>query len=175
VIKKIMKSQKKKSVMDQSSFWIQSEYFRPIDQLLSDVVEGMENFVKITGLDAKWVEQMEVWGVIASQERNGTKIYSQDDVVIGKLIMDMGRSGFGPNEGYDPEELRRFVDFFRQTARNWMVRHIEPTLEQATSENFTAKGGQFTEMMSLFFYYAFRRIVREEFGSFLKDIVKKET
>ncbi|MFA6012511.1 MAG: MerR family transcriptional regulator [Desulfobacteraceae bacterium] len=175
VIKKIMKSQKKKTVMEQSSFWVQSEYLRPIDQLLSDVVEGTEEFAKITGMDAKWVEKMEVWGVIACQERNGVKIYSRDDVVIGKLVTDMGSSGFKPRDGYDPEELKRFVDFFRQTAKHWMERYIEPTLEMATSEQFTAKGGQLTEIMSLFFYHAFRRIVREEFAVFLKRIVKEET
>jgi DNA-binding transcriptional MerR regulator len=174
VIKKIMRSQKKQSVMEQSSFWVQSEYFRPIDQLLSSVVEGREAFADITGLDPKWVDQMEVWGVVAPQERKGVKVYSRDDVVIGKLVCDMGRFGFGPREGYDPEELRRFVDFFRNTAKDWMVRYVEPTLEQAASEDFTAKGGQFTEMMSLFFYHAFRRIVREEFGRFLKNIVKNQ-
>ncbi|MBU1168887.1 MAG: MerR family transcriptional regulator [Proteobacteria bacterium] len=172
VIKKILKSQKKKSVLDQSTLWIHSEYSRPIDQLLSEVVEGREKFIELTGLDGRWVDQMESWGVLASQVRNGVKIYSRDDVVIGKLISDMGTSGFGSKEGYDPEELRRFVDFFRSVAKDWMIRYIEPSLEMATSEDFTAKGGQFTEMMSLFFYHAFRRIVREEFAKFLKNIAK---
>lgn len=174
VIKKILKSQKKKTVIEQSSFWIQSEYSRPIDQLLSEVVEGKDNFADITGLDAKWVEKMEEWGVIASQNRNGVKVYSRDDVVIGKLITDMGNSGFGPREGYDPAELRRFVDFFRAVAKDWMARYVEPTLEKATSEEFTSKGGQFTEMMSLFFYHTFRRIVREEFAKFIKQIATKK-
>lgn len=174
VIKKILKSQKKKSVMEQSSFWIQSEYSRPIDQLLSEVVEGEERFADITGLDPKWVGQMESWGVIASQNRNGVKVYSRDDVVIGKLISDMGDSGFGPKEGYDPSELRQFVDFFRSVARDWMASYVEPTLEKATSDDFTSKGGQFTEMMSLFFYHTFRRIVREEFAKFIRQIAKKK-
>lgn len=174
VIKKILKTQKKKSVMEQTSFWVQSEYFRPIDQLLSDVVEGTDEFVRVTGMDAKWVERMENWGVIACQERNGVKVYSRDDVVIGKLVTDIGRSGFRPKDGYDPEELKKFVDFFRQTAKHWMERYIEPTLEMAASEQFTAKGGQLTEIMSLFFYHAFRRIVREEFAQFLKKIVTND-
>lgn len=173
VIKKIMKRQKKKTVLEQSSFWVQSEYFRPIDQLLSEVVEGREEFVRETGLDEKWLDQMETWGVIASRQRNGKRIYSRDDVVIGKLIKDMGGSGFNSKEGYNPEELKHFVDFFRGAVREWIVRHMEPSLEKATSDDFTTKGGQFTEMMSLFFYHVFRRIVREEFGKFLKDIVRK--
>ncbi|GAB6097812.1 hypothetical protein JCM14469_40660 [Desulfatiferula olefinivorans] len=170
VIKKILKSQKKKSVLEQSSLWIHSEYSRPIDLLLSEVVAGRDRFVEVTGLDRHWVEQMETWGVIGSQDRDGVRIYSRDDVVIGKLISDMGSSGFGPDDGYDPEELRRMVDFFRTVAKDWMMRYIEPTFETAVSEDFTSKGGQFTEMMSLFFYHAFRRIVREEFADFLKNI-----
>ena len=55
-----------------------------------------------------------------------------------------------------------------------MVRYIEPSLETATSDQFTAKGGEFTEMMSLFFYHAFRRIVREEFAHFLEKIAREE-
>jgi DNA-binding transcriptional MerR regulator len=170
VIKKIMKKHKRKSVLEQSSFWIQSEYFRPIDQLLSEVVEGEDAFAELTGLDKGWLDTMEEWGVIVSQPRNGVKIYSRDDVVIGKLIVDMGKSGFGPKEGYDPEELRRIVDYLRTVAKDWMIKYIEPSFEKATSEDFTAKGGQLTEMMSLYSYHVFRRIIRQEFAMFLKTI-----
>ncbi len=174
VIKKILKKQKKKSVMEQSSFWIQSEYFRPIEQLLSDVVEGSDRFTEETELDQKWLLKMEEWGVINYQQHNGLKVYSRDDVVIGKLITDMGKSGFGPKEGYDPEELKNVVDFFRTSVNDWIKRYIEPNIETVASDDFTSKGGQFTEMMSLFFYHIFRRIVREEFSKFLQDIVEDD-
>jgi len=174
VIKKILKKQKKKSVMEQSSFWIQSEYFKPIEQLLSDVVEGQENFTKETELDQKWLSKMEEWGVINYQNHNDTKVYSRDDVMIGKLITDMGKTGFGPKDGYDPEELKNVVSFFRNSVGDWIKKYIEPNLETASSEDFTANGAQFTEMMSLLFYHIFRRIVREEFSKFLQDLVEDE-
>lgn len=174
VIKKILKKQKKKSVMDQNLFWVQSEYFQPIELLLSEVVEGGDAFTEETGLDQKWLSYMEDWGVINYQDQSGTKVYSRDDVMIGKLITDMGRTGFGPKSGYNPEELKNVVDFFRKSVGEWIAEYIEPSLETAASDDFTASGGQFSEMMSLLFYHIFRRIIREEFSKFLQGLAEAD-
>lgn len=174
VIKKVLGKQKKKSVLEQNSFWIQSEYFQPIELLLSDVIEGEELFRKETELDLKWLSKMEEWGVINYQDQSGTRVYSRDDVMIGKLITNMGKTGFGKKHGYNPEELRNIVDFFRSSVDKWLYRYLEPNLETVASDDFTASGGQFTEMMSLLFYHIFRRIVREEFSKFLQGVAEAD-
>jgi hypothetical protein len=38
--------------------------------------------------------------------RDGQKIYSRDDLINGKIIVDMDRIGLGPRQGFDPEALK---------------------------------------------------------------------
>lgn len=38
--------------------------------------------------------------------RDRQKIYSRDDLIIGKIIVDMDRIGLGLRQGFDPEALK---------------------------------------------------------------------
>jgi len=46
--------------------------------------------------------------------KKGWPAYSRDDLIIGRLVVDMDRLGFGPKNGYDPRELKRIADFIRK-------------------------------------------------------------
>ena len=102
VIKKIIKQQKKKSPPEQALLRVQSKYHKPLDLFLSKEITGREAFCQATGLGQKWLAKMEQWGVITSEFKEENPVYSPDDVVIGKLIVDMDRLGFGPKDGHDP-------------------------------------------------------------------------
>ena len=107
VIKNILKNQKKSSEA-QSFLRIRSEYFHPVDHLLPNEVAGEEAFRKETGIGRKWLAKMEEWGILTPEIRQGEKVYSQDDITLGKLVVEMDNIGIGPRDGFDPEALRHY-------------------------------------------------------------------
>ena len=170
VIKKIIKQQRKQSLSDQSSFQFASEYFRPLDRLFTNEVTGREIFRKATGLSGKWLATMEEWGVITAEIREEQPVYSQDDVILGKLLVDMDHIGFGPKDGYDAEDIRRVSDFVREYVKGAQREYYQSNLERLTSKDLAEKGNKFTEIMSLFFYHLYRKVVREEYRRLLKSV-----
>lgn len=170
VIKKIIRQQKKQSRSEQSSFQLLTHYFRPLERLLDSEVTGKTAFSETTGLSQKWLNKMEEWGVIAGEVIEGQAVYSQDDVIIGKLLVEMDRIGFGPKDGYDPEDLRRIADFVRDYVAKSHRDYYQSNLERLSSEEFTEKGSKFTEIMSLFFYHLYRKLVREEYRRLLTKV-----
>jgi len=116
--------------------------------------------------------KMEEWGVITAEYRERRPIYSQDDVIIGKLLVDMDRIGFGPKDGYDPGSLRHIADFVREFVINSQKDYFQANLERLSSKEFVEKGSKFAEIMSLFFYHLYRKLVREEYTRLLKSMKK---
>ena len=92
---------------------LHTDYFRPVDKLLPTELAGEEQFRKTTGLGRRWLAKMEEWRIITPEIRNGQKIYSQDDLTLGKVVVDMDRIGLGPKDGFDPEALKVYRDMFR--------------------------------------------------------------
>ncbi len=161
LIKRILKYQKgspeRKSILE-----LQTDYFRPVDQLLPTEVVGEEDFRKNTGLGRKWLARLEEWQVITPEIREDRKIYSQDDVILGKLVVDMDRIGLGPKDGFDAEALKYYGDAFREIAvkaHQYFMQVVEgklPPLE------YSQKSAQATEIMSTFFYHLYRKLARQE-------------
>jgi len=170
IIKKILKEQQKQSEAEQSSFKFHAGLTRPIDRLLCTEIKGKEAFMEATGIGRKWLDRMEEWGVITSENNNNTPVYSQDDVIIGKLVVDMDRLGLGPKDGYDPEVLRYFADFFRKVVMPAVNNYINANLERISSGEFNEKESQYTEVMGLFFYYMYRKLAREERRHILRSL-----
>jgi DNA-binding transcriptional MerR regulator len=105
VIKNIFKNQKKSSEV-QSFLDLRREYFRPVDQFLPKEILGEEPFLKETGLGKKWLVKMEEWKIITPEVRNSQKVYSQDDITLGKLIVEMGNIGLGVRDGFERDHSR---------------------------------------------------------------------
>lgn len=162
-IKKILKQAKKQSPSDQAVSDLHNKYFRPLERLLSTELVGIDAFREATGLGRKWLAIMEDWGVITHGVRDGEPIYSRDDVIIGRLMVDMDRLGFGPKDGYDPEELKRIADFIRDFVRSAHREYYTRNLEGLSSADLDDKGSKFAEIMSLFFYHIYRKLAREEY------------
>ncbi len=167
VIKKLITKYKKQSGPEKSSFQFLSENVRPIDQLISGEVAGRQAFLEETGLAEKWLSKMEKWGVITPQMRDGRLFYSQDNVIIAKLLVEMDRIGVGPRDGFDPQEIRHFTDMFRQLVAKNVGRFMELGWGKMPLEERRKKGGQSTELMSLFFYHIYRKLVKEEYHRYL--------
>ncbi len=160
-IKKIIKKRKKQSPLDQAVSELHSKYFRPVDLLFTEKIEGKEAFREATGLGRKWLSKAEEWGVINGEERNGKVIYPPDDVAIGKLMVDMDHIGFGPKDGHDPEDLRHIADFVREFVVSRFDKYYQTNLDRLSSAEYSGKASQFHEIISLFFYHLYRKFARE--------------
>jgi DNA-binding transcriptional MerR regulator len=168
LIKKIVKQRNKfpelKSLLE-----LRIGYFSPLDQFLQKEVVGEDALAKATGMAKKWIAKFEEWGVISSVMREGQKAYSQDDVIIGKLLVDLDRAGFGPKDGVDPESARRYTDVFRQVVKMAHGSFMNKDLDKFTAEENLERGIRGRELMGVFFYHLYRKLVREEDWSFNKD------
>jgi DNA-binding transcriptional MerR regulator len=166
VIKNILKNQKKSPEV-QSFLDLRREYFRPVDQFLSNEIAGEDSFREATGLGRKWLARMEDWKIINPGVRDGSKIYSQDDITLGKLIVEMDNIGLGPKDGFDPEALKHYLDKFREIAIMSQNYYIETALGKLSPEEFSKRIVQGREIMSLFFYHLYRKLSRERYRSIL--------
>jgi len=170
LIKKIVRQRNKfpalKSLLD-----LRTGYFSPLDQFLEKEVKGEDAFAKATGMAKKWIAKFEEWGVISSVLQDGQKVYSQDDVIIGRLLVDLDRAGFGPKDGVDPESARRYTELFRPIVKMAHGSFLSADLAKYTAEENLERGIRGRELMGVFFYHLYRKLVREEDWSFTKDAV----
>ena len=168
-IKKIIKDFRKQSPSDQAISQFHSRFFRPADRLFANEIKGRDAFCLETGLGKKWLAKAEKWGVLTPDvSENGETVYSPDDVAIGKLMVDMDRLGFGPKDGFDPEDLRYIAEFVRSYVVDILKKYYENNLEKMTSRESVERGSQYHELISLFFYHLYRKFVREAARSLLE-------
>lgn len=168
VIKKIIRRHQKQSSSEKYSLNFLSEYFRPLDRLIAVPITGREPFREVTGLSSKWQAKFEEWGLIGFELREGEPVYSPDDVILGKLIVSMDHLGFGPKDGYKPDDLRVIAEFIREYVKKAQKDFYQTSLGRLSPEEIGEKTIKFTEVMSLFFYHLYRKVVREEYGVVFK-------
>lgn len=173
-IKKILQKLKTKTDLEKSIFEFMTEFLQPLDRLLLTDVVGKEKFMEATGLSEKWLGIMEEWRVISSNLKNGEAYYDQDDVIIGRAIVEMGRLGFGPQEGYEVSKLREIVEFLRHFVEVGHKDHYQLMAENMTSPERIEKTYMWMEMMCLIFYHSYRKRIRKKFESILLDVQTKE-
>ena len=166
VIKNILKNQRKSPEV-QSFLNLRKEYFRPVDQFLPNEIAGEEPFRNETGLGRKWLKKMEEWRIINPEVCDGLKVYSQDDITLGKLIVKMDNIGLGPKDGFDPEALKHYLDKFQEITMMSQKYYIETALGNLSPEEFSERIAQGREIMSLFFYHLYRKLSRERYRSIL--------
>ena len=161
-IKKIIKDFRKQSPSDQAVSQFHSRFFRPADRLFANEIEGRDAFRQTTGLGEKWLTRAEEWGVITPEVlEDGEVVYAPDDVAIGKLMVDMDHLGFGPKDGFDPEDLRYIGEFVRSYVVDIVKKYYENNLEKMTSTEDVERANQYHEVISLFFYHLFHKFVRK--------------
>lgn len=169
-IKKIVRDFRKQSPSDQAVSQFRSRFFRPADRLFANEIEGRDAFRQATGLGQKWLTKAEEWGVITPEiHADGEVLFSQDDVAIGKLMVDMDQLGFGPKDGHDPEDLRYIAEFVKKYVVDGFRKYYQDNLEKLTSTDYAERHSQFHELISLFFYHLYRKFARESTRRFLNQ------
>lgn len=166
VIKNILKKQKKSPEV-QSFLKLRGKYFTPVEEFLPNEISGEEPFLEATGLGRKWLAKMEEWKIITPEVRNGQKVYSQDDITLGKLIVEMDNIGLGPKDGFDPEALKHYRDKFQEIVAMAQKNYIESALGKLSPEEFSKRVVQGGEIMGFFFHHLYRKLSRERYTRIL--------
>ena len=161
-IKKVIRNIRRQTPSEQAVSQFHHKYFRPLDRLLLTEVKGGDAFREATGLGSKWLSRMEEWGIITADRGGDEPVYSLDDVIIGRLIVDMDRLGFGPKDGYNPEDLRQVADFIRDYVASGRNKYLAANLKKLADDDIGEASSPITEVMSLFFYHMYRKLVREQ-------------
>jgi len=160
VIKRILKFEKG-SPEREWFLQLHTDYFRPVDKLLPTEIVGEEQFRKATGLGRRWLAKMEEWRIITPEIRNGQKTYSQDDLTLGKVIVDMDKIGLGPKDGFDPEALKFYRDMFRDIVIMSHRYYWQDGLGKLSSAERSMRSVQARDIMGVFFYHLYRKLSRE--------------
>lgn len=170
VIKKLIQKMRKESPSNQYSFRFLSEYFRPLDHLFSGSIRGESAFMETTGISAKWLNKMEEWGVLNFEVIGGEKYYSRENVIIGKLLVEMNQIGMGPRDGLSPENLRIHTDQMRKVVIKNFDKIIPKTHQDMTDDEVEETLNKRIEVMSLFIYYFYRKVSKEESKKYYERI-----
>lgn len=158
-IKKIMWEHRGAS--KQAMLKLRSEYFRPLEQYLGSGVEGDEAFLEATGLNPKWLPRFKQWGYISSKQVNGQSVYSQDDVIIAKVLIDMDELGFNRRNNFSPENLKELVNKFKGIVCDQITHFTQATRDSNPVEREElANMGH--EVVGVLFYHLYRKLAREE-------------
>jgi len=173
-IKKIVKKQKKLSAADKTKLQFLTKMQRPIDQISFGSVTGRENFTKETGMAEKWLAKMEAWKIITPETIDGELYFSPENVIIGKLIVDMDHLGYGPKDGYPPDNLKIYMNFIKNTLLEQHLEFLKDHPNLLKSDEYQEKGIKLMEVLGLFFYHLFRKTATEETLKLLDTLYKKD-
>ncbi|ACL01969.1 transcriptional regulator, MerR family [Desulfatibacillum aliphaticivorans] len=163
VIKNIIKKLKRLSPEEEHYFQLQSEFFSPVGHLLfQKEVVGDEEFLAVTGLAREWLSIAEEWGIISAATKDGAKVFSADDIAIGKLMVEMDRIGMGPKDGFDPEVLRHYKDRLKEMISDLNLQFTEQLFGKATADEFAEIGFSAQNLMGFYFFFIFRKLAHED-------------
>jgi DNA-binding transcriptional MerR regulator len=157
-IKKIMWEHR--GAAKQAQLKLRSEYFRPLEQYLGSGVVGDEAFLEATGLDAKYLPRFKDWGYISDKVVDGENVYSQDDVIIAKVLIDMPKIGLSRKNNFQPEQLNTIAHRFRDIVKTQINYFLTATKDwKPADRNELSLLGH--EIMGVLFYHLYRKMANE--------------
>jgi len=174
VIKSILKRLKKATPDQEHFFNLQNEFFSPVKQFFTDEkIVGEKIFREVTGLGSKWLARAENWGIITPQVVDGEKVYDLEDIAIGKVMVEIDRTGFGPKDGADPETLKHHRDAIYGVIRKSRQRFPDRYIENLSAEEFRDLGNRIMNLMGIYFYFLYRKLAKNENQAYLAELEKK--
>ena len=174
VIKKIIRRRKNVPPDEDYHYRVLREFFSPVDEILAKEVVGEAAFLEATGLSEYWRERAEAWGMITPEIRAEQKVYSFEDVSIGKLLVEMDRAGFGPHEGFDPEALKYFGRLFDDFLQTYHTRFAEQYYGRLPMDEFVDMGHRILDMMGIFFYLRYRKTAKQLTEEYISRLLEEK-
>jgi len=174
IIKKTIKKLKKLSPSEEHYFHMQSEFFSPVGHLLfQQEVMGEENFMEITGLGKKWLAKAEAWGIITTEDHDGEKRFSSDDVAIGKLMVEMDHAGMGPKDGFDPQVLCHYKDQLEKMIPVLNHQFADHFYKKVSEDELAEIGFSALNLMGFYFFFLFRKLAHKDTLAQIAQIEKE--
>lgn len=171
VIKKIVKQIRKAGPEEEQFFRLQSELFNPVNQYLSNrEITGEEEFRKATGLGPKWLSNAESWGIITPRVVAGQKIYDFEDIAIGRVMVEMDRAGFGPQDGFDPETLKHYRDALETVISKFNHRFTDLYFGNVPKEEFAELGKSSLNLTGIYFYFIYRKLAKRDTDRYIREL-----
>ncbi len=167
-IKTTMKEYKNQPPAKRCYHEFMSEYFKPFELLLNRKKYSKKDLIEETGIGEKWIEKLEEWKILTFRDEDGVETFSSDDVIIARLIINMDNLGFGPKDGYDPSMLAKYSELFSRLIEDGSQKYIEQNYQRISGKDFMERISQYSELLALFGYFLFRKMVRENMVSFLE-------
>ena len=138
------------------------ENITPMNQIYSGSIKGRNSFLRATGLSGKWLDKMQEWQIITPEKVADQMVYSPDDVMIGKLIVEMDRLGLGPKDGCFPEDLKLYTHFVRDFVLPNHMKYLKGHSHLLRSPEFIEKGHKMIEVIGYFFYHLYQKTIKQE-------------
>jgi DNA-binding transcriptional MerR regulator len=158
-IKKIMWENRSASKM--AMLKLRTDYFRPMEHYLGTGIVGDEAFLKATGMASRWLPIFKEYDLISSRQQDGENVYSQDDIIIGKVMVNMAKLGINRANNFKPEvTLPMLADTFRKVAKDLIEDFRRATVDMKPSEReeLALRGH---EIMGVLFYHLYRKYAHE--------------
>jgi len=173
-IKKYLIQAKKRSVTNLPLLEIKKmtdQFLKHLERLFPPKVVGRTSFTGITGLTEDFLDQLEQWQVIIPDISEGKPVYSTQNIIIGRLINECERLGFGGKDGTDPQDMKRVAEFFR----NVFFRRQREILNNKygkgpLSADQLIQAEVYGDLVSLVIFYMFRQLNADGFSKFLASI-----
>ncbi len=159
VIKKILKKHKRRPD-SQTLLKLKVDYFRPLDRLLAGDVRGEAAFLEATGLRPGPLQKYEQWGLITPELVGGEKVYSHDDRVVGKIIAQYRDIGLTPDQGFEPDFLKRLVEELERIVAADVTRFFGTAAKSMPTEEISEVARLAREVTALFYYHLYHKLAR---------------
>lgn len=161
VIKRIVKRQKRTTALEREIYRLQREFFTPLDIFLPKAIIGEEDFMEASGLGPKWLAQFEEWKFITPEIRDNEKVYSNSDLIMGRVIMEGEKTGLGPKNGFDPANNKKIIEALRRLIVPFSEHFTETYKDESNKDEFFNKSVLSLEVMGIYFYHLFRKVTHE--------------
>ena len=158
-IKKILWEHR--SASKQAMLKLRMEYFRPMEHYLGNGAVGDNAFLEATGMAERWLPQLKNWGLISPKQEGGQNVYSQDDIIIAKVMVNMAKIGIHRGNNFQPEvTLPMLANSFRDIAKDLIddFRRATVNMKPAERQELARRGH---EIMGVLFYHLYRKYAQE--------------
>jgi DNA-binding transcriptional MerR regulator len=145
-----------------STLRVKAEYFNPREQFMPERIQGEQAFLSETGMTAERLADFERYGIISPTVTRLHKIYSQDDISIGRAIGTMRRIGLSHDKGFPRDGLKQLKKTFEKVVAQFGEIFVEKGSPLMSLEDLQTLQKPATEVMAVFFYHLFRRLSRED-------------
>ena len=122
----------------------------------------------------EWLEKAENWGIITPCIIDEKKKYDFDDIAIAKVMVEMGRAGLGPGDGFDPAALKHYRDALETVISKFNQRFTDRYFGEGSMEEFAELGKSALNLTGIYFYFIYRKLAKIDTARYIRQLEEKK-